>query len=66
VGLMKIYIFYYEVLLGQSRTIRELLNFHQKEKMKKRQNPQKILNPFPLIHLEVVNITFNLEGPVPL
>jgi hypothetical protein len=44
---MKIYIFYYEVLLGQSRTIKELLDFHQKEYMKKRKNIQKILNPFP-------------------
>jgi hypothetical protein len=45
---MKIYIFYYEVLLGQSRTINEQSDFHQKEKTKK---PLKILNPFPLIHL---------------
>jgi hypothetical protein len=32
---MKKYIFYYEVLLGQSRTIYEQSDFHQKEKMKK-------------------------------
>jgi hypothetical protein len=31
---MIIYIFYYEVLLGQSRTIHEQSDFHQKEKMK--------------------------------
>jgi hypothetical protein len=60
---MKKYIFYYEVLLGQSRTINEQSDFHQKEKMKKPKNFQKILNPFPLIHLEVVNINFSFEGP---
>jgi hypothetical protein len=66
VGLMKLYIFYYEVLLGQSRTINEQSDFHQKEKMKKRKNHQKILNPFPVIHLEVVNINFSLRGRAPL
>jgi hypothetical protein len=35
ITIMKIYIFYYEVLLGQSRAINEQLDFHQKEKMKK-------------------------------
>jgi hypothetical protein len=30
--------FYYEVLLGQSRTVNELLDFHYKRKMKKRKN----------------------------
>jgi hypothetical protein len=41
ITIMKKYIFYYEILLGQSRTINEQLDFHQKEKMKKRKNPQK-------------------------
>jgi hypothetical protein len=59
---MKIYFFYFEVLLGQSRTIKEQSDFHQKEKTKKLKNHQKILNPFPLIHLEVVNIIFSLKG----
>jgi hypothetical protein len=63
ITIMKIYIFYYEVLLGQSRTINGQSDFHQKEKTKK---PLKILNPFPLIHLEVVNIDFSLKGQAPL
>jgi hypothetical protein len=41
VGLMKIYIFYYEVLLGQSKNIDGLSDFHQKEKMKKRKKIPK-------------------------
>jgi acid phosphatase class B len=32
------------------------------EKTKKGKNIQKILNPFPLIHLEVVNIVSSFEG----
>jgi hypothetical protein len=63
---VKIFIFYYEVLLGQSRSSNGPSDFHQKEKMKKRKNPQKILNPFPLIHLDVVNIVPSFEGPAPL
>jgi hypothetical protein len=63
ITIMKIYIFYYEVLIGQSRIINGPSDFHQKEKMKKRKNPQKVFNPLPLIHLEVVNINFNFEGP---
>jgi hypothetical protein len=36
--------FYHEVLLGQSRTINEQSDFHQKEKMKK---PPKNIESFP-------------------
>jgi hypothetical protein len=66
ITIMKIYIFYYEVLLGQSRTISEQSDFYQKEKTKKQKNHQKILNPFPLIHLKMVNIIFSLKGRAPL
>jgi hypothetical protein len=38
---MKIYIFYYEVLLGKSRIINEPSDFHQKEKMKNEKIPKK-------------------------
>jgi hypothetical protein len=41
------YIFYYEVLLGQSRTINGPSDFHQKEKMKKRKNIPKNIESFP-------------------
>jgi hypothetical protein len=60
---MKIHIFYYEVLLGQSRTIQIST---KKKKPKNEKIPKKELNSFPLIHLEVVNINFGLERLAPL
>jgi hypothetical protein len=42
ITIMNIYIFYYEVLLGQSRTINELSDFHQKKKNKKIKKSQNI------------------------
>jgi hypothetical protein len=44
---MKIYIFYYEVLLGKSRTIKEQSDFHQKRKNKKMKKPPKNIESFP-------------------
>jgi hypothetical protein len=55
----------YFLLFGQNRSINGL-RFPPKRKNEKTKKHPKILNPFPLIHLEVVNINFNLEGLVPL
>jgi hypothetical protein len=44
---MKVYIFYYEVLVWQSRIINGLLDFHQKEKMKKSPKNIESFPPHP-------------------
>jgi hypothetical protein len=41
-----------------------LMNYQISTKKEKR--PKKILNPFPLIYLEVVSIDSSFEGPAPL
>jgi hypothetical protein len=49
ITIMKIYFFYYEVLLGQSKTINELSDFHQKRKRKneKTKKSPKNIKSFP-------------------
>jgi hypothetical protein len=47
--------------LGKAKSLMTI-RFLPKRKKKKRKNPQKTLNPFPLIHLEMVNINFSFEG----